>query len=129
MIGLEVFGLEMIGLEMIGVEMIWLEMISSLLNVILVMIIIKVMIKKREFTSVRREVILKIGTLDKSILLSKRVQRTAQYCQTSFGSILTFVLPNQKWSILYHTNSNIGGASKIYQICYLELMAIAAEGS
>ena len=35
--------------------------------------------------------------------------------------------PEMEWSILYHANSNINGASKICQICNIERMAIAAE--
>ena len=35
--------------------------------------------------------------------------------------------PDMKWSIVHHVKGNIGGASKICQLCNLERLAIAAE--
>jgi hypothetical protein len=46
----------------------------------------------------RREATLRTGTLVTSILLTIKIKNIALGCQISFGSILTGMVPNQKWN-------------------------------
>ena len=82
-------------------------------------------------TQLRQKVILKIRYTGQKYtfkhVIKKNSTRLLGLVWQYFDRYVT--KQEMEWSILHHANKNIGGVSKICQICNLERMAIEAEDS